>query len=131
MLEKQVAIADKEYLLSFTQEAKEIIGKMSLEEKVYLMSGNLAIEDMKEDSEKGLRYNEEPYEAGGNEHLGVPAMKFVDGPQGAVSGTGAGTCFSVSMARGATFDWHLEERIDKTIGKEIRAYGGNLLAVYD
>lgn len=126
MMEKQVTKVNKDYRLSFNQKAQEIVEKMSLEEKVYLMSGNLTLEDMMKDFEKGLHYNEVPYEAGGNENSGVPAMKFVDGPRGAVSGTGSSTCFPVSMSRGAAFDKDLEKRIGHAIGKEIRAYGGNL-----
>nr|WP_239584502.1 glycoside hydrolase family 3 C-terminal domain-containing protein [Aquibacillus albus] len=77
-----------------------------------------------EDIAKGHHYNWYPYPAGGNERLGVPEMKFVDGPRGVVSGNS--TCFPVSMARGAAFDKDLEERIGNAIGKEIRAHGGNL-----
>jgi len=36
------------------------------------------------------------------------------------------TTFPVSMARGATFDVDLEERIGQAIGREVRALGGNL-----
>ncbi|HZH61161.1 MAG TPA: glycoside hydrolase family 3 C-terminal domain-containing protein, partial [Metabacillus sp.] len=43
---------------------------------------------------------------------------------GVVSGNS--TCFPVSMSRGATFDRDLEKRIGQAIGREIRAYGGNL-----
>ena len=32
----------------------------------------------------------------------------------------------VTMLRGATFDVELEERVGRAIGKEIRAWGGNL-----
>jgi beta-glucosidase len=117
--------ADKAYRLSFTEKAKEIVSQMTLEEKVYLMSGNLTREDLVEEDKKGIRYNEVPYEAGGNRRLGVPAVKFVDGPRGAVSGNRS-TCFPVSMARGATFDKDLEERIGQAIGKEVKALGGNL-----
>ena len=35
------------------------------------------------------------------------------------------TTFPVSMARGATFDPELEERVGDVIGREIRALGGN------
>ncbi|NLM97589.1 MAG: glycosyl hydrolase [Halanaerobiaceae bacterium] len=115
---------NKAYRLSFTERAKDIVSKMSLEEKVYLMSGNMTLQDFAEDMKKGLHYNEVPYPAGGNEEKGVPPMMFCDGPRGAVQGNS--TCFPVSMARGATFDTELEERIGRAIGKEIRAHGGNL-----
>jgi len=38
---------------------------------------------------------------------------------------GNGTCFPVAMARGATWDPELEERVGEAIGREIRALGGN------
>jgi beta-glucosidase len=117
---------DKKYRLSYTNKAKEIVDQMTLEEKVYLMSGNIFMEDILKAREQGIHYNLTPYEAGGNERFNVPEMKFIDGPRGVVAGTGRSTCFPVSMARGATFDKNLEERIGKAIGKEIRAFGGNL-----
>jgi beta-glucosidase len=55
-------------------------------------------------------------------------MRFCDGPRGVVCGTGKSTCFPVSMLRGASFDTALEEEIGKAIGREVRAYGGNLFA---
>lgn len=114
---------NKQYRLSYNSKAKEIVSQMSLEEKVYLMSGKVSMEEMLSDF-KERHYNWRPYPASGNERLGVPEMKFVDGPRGAVSGNG--TCFPVSMSRGATFDKNLEERIGNAIAKEIRAHGGNL-----
>src|SRR5690554_1180432 len=110
----------KEYRISYTDRAKGIVGKMSLEEKVYLMSGRVGMEEMMTHP----HYNYIPYPAGGNEGLGVPEMKFCDGPRGAVQGNS--TCFPVTMGRGATFDPELEERIGRAIAKEIRAHGGNL-----
>lgn len=124
MEELIMSVSSKEYRLSFTNKAKEIVGKMTLEEKVYLMSGNMNLDEMMEEM-KDSHYNEVPYEAGGNEKYGVPPLKFVDGPRGAVTGTGETTAFPVSMARGATFDKDLEERVGKAIGKEIKATGGN------
>src|SRR5204862_5001770 len=56
--------------------------------------------------------------------LGFPGIAFSDGPRGVV--VGPNTCFPVSMARGATFDPDLEERIGKAIGLELRARGANL-----
>lgn len=114
--------ANKQVRLSYTAKAKEIVSRMSLEEKVHLMSGKVSMEEMLEDF-KVRHYNWRPYPAGGNDRLGVPEMKFVDGPRGVVSGNS--TCFPVSMARGASFDPELEERIGRAIGKEVRAQGGN------
>ncbi len=68
-------------------------------------------------------YNLTPYVHGAVDRLGIPGTRFVDGPRGCVSGHG--TAFPVSMARGATWDVALEERIGEVIGREIRAQGGN------
>ncbi|WP_059053697.1 beta-glucosidase family protein [Paenibacillus senegalimassiliensis] len=114
--------ANKQTRLSYTTQAQEIVDQLSLEEKVYLMSGRVSMEEMLEDF-KVRHYNWRPYPAGGNERLGVPELKFVDGPRGVVSGNS--TCFPVSMARGAAFDPALEERIGRAIGQEVRAQGGN------
>ncbi|HAN95720.1 MAG TPA: glycosyl hydrolase, partial [Firmicutes bacterium] len=118
----------KEYRLRYTERAKEIVKGLTLEEKVSLMSGQVQLEqmikDMTEDPNK--HYNYIPYPAGGIEEKGIPAMKFCDGPRGVVCGVGQSTCFPVTMLRGATFDVELEERVGRAIGKEIRAWGGNL-----
>src|SRR5512139_3326178 len=68
-------------------------------------------------------YNRRPYVHGAVERLGIPGTRFVDGPRGCVAGSG--TAFPVSMARGATWDTGLEERVGEVIGREIRAQGGN------
>jgi beta-glucosidase len=116
----------KEFRLSFTEEAKKIVAQMSLEEKIYLMSGRSSLEDNAEafnHPSVDNHYNVYPYPAGGNARLGVPEMRFCDGPRGVVCEKS--TCFPVTMARGATFDPELEEEIGKAIGREIRAYDGN------
>lgn len=98
---------------------------MTLEEKVYLMSGRIKHEEAFSGE---VHYNITPYLAGGNERLGLPPVKFCDGPRGVVCGTGKSTCFPVSMLRGAAFDTKLEEDIGHAIGREVRAHGGNLFA---
>ncbi len=58
------------------------------------------------------------------ERIGMPGIRFSDGPRGAVVGNA--TAFPVPMARGATWDLDLEERIGEAIGSELRAVGANL-----
>lgn len=65
------------------------------------------------------------YYAGGDEALGVPTYKMVDGPRGARAGKA--TAFPVALARAATFDVDLERRVGLTIGREVAAKGGNVL----
>jgi beta-glucosidase len=114
----------KQNRLSFDGQAKEILAKLSLAQKVSLMSGNVSLEDMM----NSTHYNDVPYEAGGLAEHGVEPVKFCDGPRGVVCGTGEATCFPVTMCRGASFDKDLEKEIGHAIGKEVRAYGGNLFA---
>ena len=116
----------KEYRLKFTDQAKKIVDQMSLEEKVYLMSGRISLEDVGDvfnNPGPDNHYNIFPYPAGGNERLGVPELKFCDGPRGVVCYRA--TCFPVTMARGATFDTELEEEVGEAIAREIRAFDGN------
>ena len=122
----------KSYRLSKTDEAQRIVSSLSLEEKVALMGANIYMDRLGEllDSlnQEDNHYNMTPYPAGGVEKDDVPPMLFCDGPRGVVCGIGKSTCFPVSMARGATFDTALEEEIGHAIGRETRAFGGNLFA---
>jgi beta-glucosidase len=114
----------KQNRLSFDAQAREILAKLSLEQKVSLMSGNVSLDDMM----NSTHYNDVPYEAGGLPEHGVEPVKFCDGPRGVVCGTGEATCFPVTMCRGASFDRRLEKKIGQAVGREVRAYGGNLFA---
>lgn len=126
----------KEKRLEYTEKAKILIDQMTLEEKVNLMGGQISLEKMMADLKSTMtdknavkkHYNYIPYAAGGNETLGLSPMLFCDGPRGVVCGTGKSTCFPVSMCRGASFDDTLEEEIGHAIGKEVRAFDGNLFA---
>lgn len=117
----------KEYRLSYTKRAQEIVSKLTLEEKINLMSGNNGQMESPVNPQEE-HYNFTPYHAGGIAKEAVPAVKFCDGPRGVVCGTGKTTCFPVSMLRGATFDVELEEEIGRAIGKEVKACKGNLFA---
>jgi beta-glucosidase len=104
--------------------AKEAVAQMTLEEKVQMMSPRLkSLLKMDLETAGDGGYNQHSYQAGGNERLNIPTMRFFDGPRGMVSGEA--TCFPVSIARSASFDPELEFRIGNAIGKEIRANKGN------
>ncbi len=107
------------------QWARELVDQMSNEEKVQMMSPRLKsnLKMVLEILSDGQRYNQRSYQAGGNERLNIPTMRFFDGPRGLVSGEA--TCFPVAMARAASFDKELEFKIGEVIGKEIRANDGN------
>ncbi|MEH7419280.1 glycoside hydrolase family 3 C-terminal domain-containing protein [Neobacillus drentensis] len=116
--------------LTYSEKAQKIVDQLSLEEKVWLMSGKISFREVREAIKKQseYHYNYVPYPAGGLPDYDVPPMLFCDGPRGVVCGTGKSTCFPVSMLRGASFDTELEEKIGHAIGQEVLAYGGNLFA---
>ena len=59
--------------------------------------------------------------------MGLTGLHFVDGPRGVVL-TGGATTFPVPMARGASWNPELEERIGTAIAKEARSFGANWVA---
>jgi len=107
------------------QWARELVDQMTVEEKVQMMSPILKSTPrmVVEMAGNGMKYNQDSYQAGGNERLNIPTMRFFDGPRGLVSGEA--TCFPVAMARAASFDRELEYLVGEVIGKEIRANKGN------
>ena len=103
--------------------AHEMLAQLTLDEKIEMMDGDVAfwagmVEMM------GGGYADHPWNAGVISRLGIPGIRFADGPRGVVM-QGA-TTFPVSMARGAAWDVALEERIGDVIGRELRALGGTL-----
>lgn len=115
--------------LNYDAKARELVAQMTLDEKLSMVTAKLGVFDVAVLSSMLLPlgtwggYNYRPYKTSAVKRLGVPAVAFCDGPRGVVSGTS--TCFPVTMARGATFDKELEERVGKVIGAEVRANGGN------
>lgn len=95
----------------------DLVSQMTLEEKVAQMAG---------DSGVLLPEGELLWNVPGVERLGVPPFRMSDGPRGVANVEGA-TTFPVGMARGATWDPDLEERVGEAMGRELRAIGGNVL----
>ena len=106
------------------QEIDDIVNKaldmMTIKEKVATMSGNNFYLLLLKDHKFGVR----AYPGGGVKRLNIPPFLFTDGPKG-VTIPGS-TCFPVPMARGASWDIVLEEKVGEAIGKEARAHGANL-----
>ncbi len=102
--------------------ARELLGRLTLDEKIKMMSGDLPFWTGMADM-LGGGYADHPWVAGAVPRLGIPGVRFADGPRGVIMDQG--TTFPVSMGRGATFDPELEERIGEIIGRELRAMGGN------
>jgi beta-glucosidase len=101
-----------------------LLGQLTDDELLGLLDGDVPLW-------RGLpamakRYNATPYEAGRVDRLGIPGIRFTDGPRGVVMG--ASTCFPVAIARAASWDTGLERRVGDAIGAEARAQGANLFA---
>ncbi|MBX3062690.1 MAG: glycoside hydrolase family 3 C-terminal domain-containing protein [Anaerolineae bacterium] len=102
--------------------ARELLGQLTQDEKIGLMSGDVPFWPGMADM-LGGGYADHPWVAGAVPRLGIPGVRFADGPRGVIMD--GGTTFPVSMGRGATFDPDLEERVGDVIGRELRAMGGN------
>ncbi len=101
--------------------ARQVLAKMTLREKIGQMSADTPL--LSGGIKMARAYNTEPLPAGENLRLGIPGIRFSDGPRGVVMYHS--TCFPVSMARGASWDTDLEERIGDAIGVEARSQGAN------
>ena len=108
-----------------TEATQRLLQELSQDERLHLLDGDIPFwPGIKSIFTEG--YNREPYVHGEIKRLAVPGIRFTDGPRGVVMG--ASTAFPVSMARGATFDLSLEERVGEVIGLEGRAQGANFFA---
>jgi beta-glucosidase len=104
--------------------ARQVVATMTTEERLWCLDGDAP-------TWAGLRYLHEEdgyhrvaFAAAEVDRIGLPGIHFADGPRGCVIGNG--TAFPVSMARGATWDPELEERVGNAIGRELRATGATL-----
>ncbi len=109
---------------SVDEAADDLIGRLTEGELLWLLDGDLTIlRGMREMSE---RYNKVPFEAGRIDRLGIPGIRFTDGPRGVA--LGSSTAFPVAIARAASWDPDLERAVADVIGAEARAQGANLWA---
>lgn len=111
--------------------AKDLVSRMDLREKIDQMYG----EKMYQLPKLGIGFlvkNRFPHVyVGGNERLHIPPWVLSDGPRGARvmdHGVKSVTTFPVGMARGASWDVGLEERINEVIAIEMRANKVNYAA---
>lgn len=103
----------------------EVIAQLTLREKVEMLSGGLEFWDGMNRLLNHDYYHNHSFPVAANDRLGIPGLKFIDGPRGVVVHGGA-TTFPVTMARGATWNPELEEAIGDALGTELRLLGGNL-----
>ncbi len=106
------------------QDLHDLMKQMTVREKLSQMSGDIPF--LPGIIELALHYNKRPYPAGRNKRLGIAPLLFADGPRGLV--VNHGSCFPVSIARGAAWDPALEERIGEAMAREARAAGANFMA---
>ncbi|KAJ3467646.1 hypothetical protein MRS44_005210 [Fusarium solani] len=108
--------------LDLDSAAKTLLSRLDLQERLGLLDGD-------QDFWPGLYgmsttgYNRTPYIHGEVKRLGIPGVRFADGPRGCVMGNS--TAFPVPMARGASWDVSLEERVGRAIGRECKAQDAN------
>src|SRR4051812_45338664 len=104
-------------------EAAALVEAMTDEERRWCLDGDVPFWAGLEDLGVG-GYHRRTFPAARVDRLGIPGFEFSDGPRGVV--IGPATAFPVTMARGATWDVDLEERIGEAIGRELRAIGADL-----
>src|SRR5580693_8602780 len=105
--------------LPVEQRVQDLLGRMTLEEKVAMLSGADWMQSVP------------------NERLGIPSIKMADGPLGIRSWAGpsaetsaptsrtkiATTAFPAGVAMAATWDTELVQEEGQAIGQEVKAVG--------
>lgn len=114
----------RDFKLGVEQRVDDLLGRMTLEEKVDMVSGGGWMESK------------------ANARLGIPALKMADGPVGVRAWFGpsaltmkansplptiTSTAFPAGVALGATWDPELLREVGKTIGQEARALGRDMM----
>jgi len=108
---------------TWSDQARATVARMTDEEKLWCLDGDAPFwAGLTYLAEAG--YHKSPFRAARVDRLDCRGFAFSDGPRGVV--VDQATCFPVSMARGATWDVELEERIGEAIGRELRAVGADL-----
>ncbi|MCF8258429.1 MAG: glycoside hydrolase family 3 C-terminal domain-containing protein, partial [Flavobacteriales bacterium] len=101
--------------------ARAILAQMSVRQKVHELHGRGVV---KFGLSILVRKKVRSVKAGGDRKLGIPPTIFLDGPRGVSLYKGT-TAFPVTMARGASWDPALEQRVGTAIATEILALGAN------
>jgi beta-glucosidase len=91
----------------------DLLGQMTLAEKVEQMHG--------------VGFRDHAWRTTDNARLQIPGLGMIDGPRGVSLLAANATAFPVAMARGASWDPALEERVGEAIGAEARARGASVL----
>ncbi|MEX1324316.1 MAG: glycoside hydrolase family 3 N-terminal domain-containing protein, partial [Synechococcaceae cyanobacterium] len=112
---------------SFPSRAEALLAQLSMAEKLALLDGDTPFWAGMIDIATRDASHRHPWPAAQVPRLGLAGLQFVDGPRG-VCLEGGATTFPVPMARGATWDPELEERIGEAIALEARSFGANWVA---
>ncbi|MFN5698235.1 MAG: glycoside hydrolase family 3 protein, partial [Cyanobacteriota bacterium] len=102
--------------------ARKLLAQLSLEEKLSLLEGATPFWSGMADIAWRDASHRHPWPTTAIPRLGLNGLKFVDGPRGVVLEGGA-TTFPVPIARGATWNVELEERIGEAMAREARSFG--------
>ena len=94
--------------------------KLTLDECISIISGSRGLH-----SAVPWLYRLADYPTRSIKRLGIPPLRFTDGPKGV--NLGRSTCFPVPIARGASWDAELEKVIGSAMAKEASAQGANAL----
>lgn len=102
--------------------ATRLLAHLSDDEMLWLLDGDKTVGQIL----RGVRSTTvmSPFEAGRIDRVGIPGLRFTDGPRGV--SIAPSTSFPVSIARAATWDPDIERRVGAAIGAEARAYGANM-----
>ena len=104
-----------------------LLAQLSDAEKLALLDGDTPFWSGMADIALADASHSHPWPAGQLPRLGLAGLQFVDGPRGVVLKGGA-TTFPVPIARGASWNPELEQRIGKAIALEARSFGANWVA---
>ncbi|MCK9878928.1 glycoside hydrolase family 3 C-terminal domain-containing protein [Frankia sp. Ag45/Mut15] len=103
--------------------ADQLIAELTEDELLWLLDGDTPIQAA---LKLMSRMKAGPVVGGAVARLGIPGIRFSDGPRGVIMGHS--TAFPVTMARAATWDPALEREVGTAIGLEARAQGANYSA---
>jgi beta-glucosidase len=97
--------------------ARGLLAQLTLDEKISTMHGDTSFFEGMWHVRRYGYYRQPRTTAGALPRLGIPGVRFSDGPRG-FHGEGA-TTFPQGSARGASWDPHLEERVGDAMGREV------------
>ena len=100
--------------------AERVVAQLTDKELLWLLDGDTPLRDLVKVAKK---FSTVALTGGALPRLGIPGVRFSDGPRGVVLGNS--TAFPVTMARAATWEPDLEERVGRVMGVEARAAGAN------